>query len=52
MIDRAISFSEGWKLGWDKCRELMCKRYNLDEKEVIEWENRDKDILNVKEMKE
>lgn len=40
----ADSFRSGYKKGWDKCREELCKTYNLNEKEVFAWECSDKNL--------
>ena len=40
----ADAFKSGYKKGWDKCREELCNKYNLNKKEVLAWENLNKDL--------
>lgn len=40
----ADAFKSGYKKGWDKCREELCNKYNLNKKEVLDWENSNKDL--------
>ena len=34
-------YAKGFKMGWEACRSHMCKIYNLNEKDVIENENKE-----------
>jgi len=48
----ADAFRSGYKKGWDKCREEICKQYNLNEKEVFAWECSDKDLDKIYDKSE
>lgn len=45
-----FAHAEGFVVGWNKCRHLICERYNLNKDEVIAWENSD-DVVKQKEEK-
>ena len=32
------TYAKGFENGWNKCRESMCKEFNLNKDEVIAWE--------------
>lgn len=44
MNDIREAFQDGYMKGWDKCRENICEKYNLNKKDVMAWENSDKDV--------
>ncbi len=43
--ERAEGYADGYMVGWNKCREKMCKKYNIKKSNVIVWENSDERVL-------
>lgn len=43
--ERSEGYAAGFISGWNKCRSILCERYNLNEKEIIELEKSDE--LNI-----
>ena len=39
--EKVDAYAEGFKDGWDKCRDFICKDFKLNKKVVLAWENSD-----------
>lgn len=40
----ADAFRSGYKKGWDKCRDELCKEFDIDKEKAFAWECSDKDL--------
>lgn len=46
-IETTKAYAEGFISGWNKCRDILCKKYNLNEDEIIAWEKSDESQVAI-----